>query len=106
MAITPDGPRGPARVVQGGIMAMAKKTGAALVPVGISARPRTLVNSWDKYMLPWIFSKAVLVFGPPFYVPAEADEAEVEGIRLRLQEEINRLEEEAERMLGIAVHSH
>lgn len=106
MAITPDGPRGPAHVVQGGVMAMAKKTGVPLVPVGISARPRTLVNSWDKYMLPWIFCKAVLIFGPPIYVSADADETEVERVRLQLQSEINRLEEEAERLLGFAVNSH
>ena len=37
MAITPDGPRGPSKVVQGGVMLMARKSGAKLVPVGISA---------------------------------------------------------------------
>lgn len=106
MAITPDGPRGPSHVVQGGVMAMARKTGAALIPVGASARPRTLVNSWDRYMLPWIFCKANLIYGPPLYVPADADEAEVERIRLLLEAEISRLEEEAERLLGFAVNSH
>ncbi|MGC5340985.1 DUF374 domain-containing protein, partial [Escherichia coli] len=39
MAMTPDGPRGPSAVLQDGVIFMAQKSGAALVPVGISARP-------------------------------------------------------------------
>src|SRR5476649_1139552 len=42
MAMTPDGPRGPSGVVQGGVMLMARKSGAGLVPVGIAARPRVV----------------------------------------------------------------
>lgn len=105
MAITPDGPRGPSQVVQGGIMAMAKKSGAVLVPCGVSAKPRALAKSWDRYMIPMPFAKCILNFGAPMSVPADATAEEVEEIRLKFQAEITRLEIEAERMLGYAVHS-
>jgi len=105
MAITPDGPRGPNKVVQGGVMAMARKSGAVLVPCGVSARPRLLVKSWDRYMVPLPFSKCVLNFGKPMAVPADATEEQVEEIRLKFQAEISRLEIEAEQMLGYAVNS-
>jgi lysophospholipid acyltransferase (LPLAT)-like uncharacterized protein len=101
MAITPDGPRGPSGVVQGGVMLMALKSGAKLVPVGISARPRICVKSWDRYMFPFPFGRAVIIFGEPETVPRDADEAEVERVRLRLQNEMHRLEKEADRMLGL-----
>jgi lysophospholipid acyltransferase (LPLAT)-like uncharacterized protein len=102
MAITPDGPRGPSGVVQGGVMAMARKSGAALIPVGISARPRILVKSWDRHQVPLPFARGLIIFGAPLYVPADADEAAVEAIRLQLEAEMHRLQDEAERQLGFA----
>lgn len=105
MAITPDGPRGPSKVVQGGVMAMARKAGATLVPCGVSAKPRFIAKSWDRYMIPLPFSRCLLNFGEPLVVPPDATDEQVEEIRLKLESEITRLEIEAERMLGYAVHS-
>lgn len=96
MAITPDGPRGPSGVVQGGVMLMAQKSGAALVPIGISARPRFLAKSWDRYQIPWPFARALMILGDPLYVPENASDEQVEQIRMRLESEIHRLEAEAE----------
>ncbi|MEI8281764.1 MAG: lysophospholipid acyltransferase family protein [Armatimonadota bacterium] len=92
MAITPDGPRGPSGVVQGGVMLMAQKSGAALVPVGLSAKRAVYIKSWDRYMFPLPFSKARMVFGEPLTIPEGATEEQVEEVRLKLESEINRLE--------------
>ncbi len=100
MAITPDGPRGPNKVVQGGIMAMAKKAGVWLVPAGVSARPRCLAKSWDRYMIPLPFAKCVMNFGTPVKVPADATDEQVEEIRQAFEAQITRLEDEAEKMMG------
>lgn len=100
MAITPDGPRGPNKVVQGGVMLMAKKADSWLVPCGVSARPRFLAKSWDRYMIPLPFAKCLMNFGTPVKVPADATDDQIEQIRLTFQTEITRLEEEAERMMG------
>ena len=100
LAMTPDGPRGPSGVVQGGVMLMAQKSGARLIPVGISARPSWRANSWDRYMFALPFAKGVMIFGDPLTVAKDADEAEVERVRLELEQEITRLEGVAERMLG------
>ncbi|MBI1755897.1 MAG: lysophospholipid acyltransferase family protein [Fimbriimonas ginsengisoli] len=102
MAITPDGPRGPSGVVQGGVMLMAQRSGAALIPVGISARPRFLAGSWDRFQVPWPFSRAVMRFGPPFRVPREASPADVEVLRQAFEAEIHRIQAEAEREAGHA----
>jgi lysophospholipid acyltransferase (LPLAT)-like uncharacterized protein len=101
MALTPDGPRGPSGIVQGGIMAMAKKSGCALVPVGISSRPRIILkNAWDRHMIPVPFGKSMMVFGDACYVSKDAAAEEIEALRLKLQTEITRLDLEAERLLG------
>lgn len=97
MAMTPDGPRGPSGVVQGGVMLMAQKSGAALVPVGISAKPRWLAPAWDRYMVPWPFSRGVFLFGEPIYVPEDASEERVEELRLELETKIHEAEAAAER---------
>lgn len=100
MAMTPDGPRGPSGKVQDGVLYFARKSGAALIPVGSCARPRTLVKSWDRYLVPWPFSKGVLLFGQPIFVPEDASDEAVEAIRGQLEQEIDRLESEAQAMLG------
>jgi lysophospholipid acyltransferase (LPLAT)-like uncharacterized protein len=101
MVVSPDGPRGPYHEVQGGVMLMAQKSGAAIVPVGMAATPGTILKSWDKYLLPWPFGKGRILVGAPIYVPQEATEEEVEALRLELQNEMIRLEHEAERQLGM-----
>ncbi len=101
MAMTPDGPRGPSGVVQGGVMKMAEKSGAGLVPVGIAVSPRFVAKkSWDRYIVPIPFGKCLMIFGSPLFVPVDATEEQVEQIRLKLEQEIHRLEQEAERTLG------
>jgi len=102
MAMTPDGPRGPSHVLQNGVMVMALKSGAALIPVGISARPRRLAKSWDQFMVPMPFSRALMIFGDPVFVPKGADEAAVEALRVHLESEMTRLEGVAEERMGFA----
>ncbi len=100
MAMTPDGPRGPSQVVQPGVLMLAQKSGAALIPAGMSAKPRILTKSWDRYMVPWPFSKCIGYAGEPIYVPMDADEETLERIRLQLETEMTRLQTKAETELG------
>lgn len=102
MAFTPDGPRGPSGVVQMGIILMAQKSGATLVPVGVSARRRWLAPSWDRYMIPKPFSEVVMVFGSPHVLASGASPDEVEAFRLGFEREMHELEQEAERKMGHA----
>lgn len=100
MAFTPDGPRGPSGVVQPGILAMAQRSGAAIVPVGVSASRRYLAPSWDRFLVPLPFSRGLMIFGSPMTVPANASSEELESLRRRLEDELHRLEREAEARMG------
>lgn len=75
-ALTVDGPRGPARVVQPGVVQLARLTGAWILPItSSSSRPRYLA-SWDRYLVPGPFSRNVVGYGEPFPIPKEiSDEA-------------------------------
>lgn len=100
LAMTPDGPRGPAGVVQSGIMLIAQRSGARLVPVGVAASPSWIVSrSWDRYVVPKPFARVRIIAGEPITVPIGASPEEVEAIRIRFQEAIARLQCEAERRL-------
>lgn len=99
MTLTPDGPRGPSGVVQPGILTMAQKSGALIVPVGVSARNRWLFRSWDRYMVPKPFTKAVMVFGEPIEVPTGATAEQLESLRLEVERAMAAIEDDAERMV-------
>lgn len=104
MAFTPDGPRGPSGVVQEGILIMAQKSGALIVPVGSSSRWRKLIRSWDRFMVPCPFSRAVIVFGDAISVSSDADKNELELVRQRVANGINRVEAIAEAEMGHGAH--
>lgn len=71
-ALTVDGPTGPPRRVQPGIVELARLTGGWILPItSSSARPRFLA-SWDRYLLPRPFSRNVVAYGEPFPVPRDA----------------------------------
>ena len=102
MAFTPDGPRGPRHEVQPGVILMAQKSGALIVPVASSARRRWLLGTWDRYLLPKPFTRAVMLCGEGIVVPRAATEEEIEAIRIRVGEAISALEREAESRMGHA----
>jgi len=77
LVITPDGPRGPRAKVKSGVIEMARLTGAPIVPVSFSASRRRLLKSWDAFLVPVPFSRAIYIWGEPIYVPRTATSEEV-----------------------------
>ncbi|MCS6777443.1 MAG: lysophospholipid acyltransferase family protein [Chloroherpetonaceae bacterium] len=100
LAFTPDGPRGPTHRVQHGVILMAEKSGAPIIPIGVSADRRWLMKSWDAYMIPKPFARAFCIVGDPIYIPPDLDDAARETMARRVEVAINRLEKEAERLAG------
>jgi hypothetical protein len=73
-AITVDGPRGPRRVLKNGIVDIAKKTGAPILPLtsyGESAW--VLRKAWDQSRIPKPFSKVLIYYGEPTFVPKDIE---------------------------------
>jgi lysophospholipid acyltransferase (LPLAT)-like uncharacterized protein len=100
LAFTPDGPRGPTHKVQLGVILMAEKSGAPIIPVGVSASRRWLIKSWDSYMVPRPFSKAYWVYGDPIYVPNNLDEAARDHFAELVEIALNKVEKQAEELAG------
>jgi len=69
--LTPDGPRGPARIVQPGATWIARATGCPLLPVAFASTPVGRLRTWDRMLLPLPFARGVFVYGEHLYVPRE-----------------------------------
>lgn len=91
LAITPDGPRGPAGTVAPGIVAIAKNLKAPILPLTTSARTAWYANSWDRFLVPAPFTSVVLAFGPPVIVPQSASDQELLAIRGQLKQKLDRI---------------
>jgi len=92
IGMLPDGPRGPAGVAKPGIVALARATGARIVPVGIAAAPTWSFGSWDRALLPRPLARVRCVYGDPLTVPREAGPDVLEAERARLEAELHRLD--------------
>ncbi|TGK89310.1 DUF374 domain-containing protein [Leptospira bourretii] len=102
-AFTPDGPRGPALIVQPGIIAAAQVTQVPIVPFHYEcSRQWILERAWDKHRVPKPFTTFVVSYGEPISVPRELNEEEFEQMRLKVEEAMlnnrNRAILEAERI--------
>ncbi|HEX4823329.1 MAG TPA: lysophospholipid acyltransferase family protein [Candidatus Polarisedimenticolaceae bacterium] len=100
VGMTPDGPKGPRRRVQPGVVAVARFTGLPIIPVTFSATPVRRLRSWDRTMMPKLFSRGLFIYGTPIVVPRDADEAEQERKRLALEAELDRITDAADDAIG------
>lgn len=101
ISITPDGPRGPAQIAQKGAVMLAHITGQPLVPVSFSAAPSHRLSSWDKFMIPYPFSRVMILIGEPIHIPQPSDKTELESYRTSLENRMSALTDAADRHLGI-----
>lgn len=91
LAITPDGPRGPCYRVQEGVIYLAQITGLPIVPFSFHAHSKLQVRSWDRFQIPFPFSRCDMVTGRPIRVPREAMDEAREALRVQLEQELMRI---------------
>src|SRR5580693_3328519 len=96
-AFTIDGPRGPRYVAKPGPVMLARKTGCPVVVfhVGVD-RGKTIEKTWDHFLLPKPFARAVMLYAPPIYVPADASVADLEAKHAEMQKALERVRDIAE----------
>ena len=74
LAITPDGPRGPAGKVQEGVVVLAQLTGLPIIPVSTQLSRKIRLKSWDRFQIPIPFARCEVRFAEPLMVPREVSE--------------------------------
>jgi len=94
-AIIADGSQGPPRVVQAGVILLASRTGAPIIPTAWGLSRYKAFGSWDHTVIPLPFSRIALCYGEPLRVPKRLKAAELEEYRLLLEERLNAVYKEA-----------
>jgi lysophospholipid acyltransferase (LPLAT)-like uncharacterized protein len=82
IGITPDGPRGPAEQVKPGVAQLARLTGVPVIPGAFSGSRLRILNTWDRFRIPYPFSEIVYIIGDPLYYQEGED---LEDFRLRIE---------------------
>jgi lysophospholipid acyltransferase (LPLAT)-like uncharacterized protein len=100
VVITPDGPRGPRMRVNDGIVSVAQLSGRTILPASYGARRRIVLDTWDRFVVPLPFTGGVFVWGTPIAVPRDADAEACERARREIEEQLNALTAEADRLVG------
>jgi lysophospholipid acyltransferase (LPLAT)-like uncharacterized protein len=77
VAITPDGPRGPAETMKDGAPMLGRVSGAPVLFVGLASRPCLRLNSWDKALIPLPFTRGAIVWAGGEPAARGADSADL-----------------------------
>ena len=72
-AITPDGPKGPARIPKPGAVRAAQKTGVPIIPAAGRSRHSWGFTNWDTFYITKPFTRIELKFGKPLYFSINDD---------------------------------
>jgi lysophospholipid acyltransferase (LPLAT)-like uncharacterized protein len=89
VAITPDGPRGPRYQLAPGLILLAQKTGASILPIRVEYESCWRLKSWDQFQIPKPFSKVIVTFEPLVEVSEALDEAGFEIARVQVEKVMN-----------------
>jgi len=88
IALTADGPKGPAMKIKKGMLQMAYLTGLPIVPIACDVKRAKIFNSWDKFKLPLPFTKVNVSYGEPIYIK---EKDMIPELMISIQEQIDSL---------------
>jgi lysophospholipid acyltransferase (LPLAT)-like uncharacterized protein len=99
MALTADVPKR-SRVAGMGIIMLARESGRPIMPFAMATSRYVQLNNWDRTTINLPFGRGVLVGGEPLSVPADADAATMEALRLQLEVTLNEATQRAYDAVG------
>jgi hypothetical protein len=93
--INPDGPDGPSHQPKQGLLFIARKAGALIVPAAAFTATGFRIPRWDRYVVPFPFSRITVVLGEPQEVSPETDLQRAQGV---LRDRLNEMERAAQEL--------
>ncbi len=96
VAMIADGSRGPCEKMQMGALMVSKLSGAAALPFTVAFSKYWKIKSWDRFLFPKPFSKVVVIYGDPVFVPPDCSPEVLEEKRIELEENLTRITNEAD----------
>ncbi len=89
--VAPDGPHGPIYEAKPGVIYMARKAGAVVLPIGFGFSRRITGPNWDDFALPLPFSRVAMTIGEPIAPEADASEEGLARQGKAMEAELDRL---------------
>ena len=89
-SITPDGPKGPRFVFKPGAILLSQMSQRPMMPLAYYASRASLI-AWDKFVIPWPFSRIVIAVGQPRQVPRTLQPAALEALQKEMAAELKSL---------------
>ncbi len=68
VAVTPDGPRGPAKSFAAGALVVAHRSGAPVICASASVSRAWRLGSWDRFLIPKPFARVRVAYADPLLV--------------------------------------
>lgn len=103
VAFTIDGPRGPRFVAKPGPAMLARRSRDPIIAFHVAyERAKTFESTWDRFQLPMPFSRVIIAIAPPIDVPADAERGTVEEKQAKMQRELDRTREFADRWFALS----
>lgn len=99
ISYTIDGPKGPIYKVKPGIIRLAQMAKAPIIPLQASTSHKATFSSWDKYEVPGLFSKSVVIYGEPIFIPQEITDEELKTYQELIEQKLHELKEETAQIL-------
>lgn len=96
IAITPDGPRGPRRVMAQGPVYLASTLGMPIVALGFGYNQPWRMKSWDRFATPRPFSRARAWVSEEVWIPPALGRDGIEFHRKRVQQTLDAVTQRAE----------
>lgn len=100
IVVIPDGPRGPRRTVELGLIYLASRSGLPLVVFGVGYDNPWRLPTWDRFAIPKPFSSAVIVTADPIPVPPHVRKEEMETYRQKVEAAFELVTRRAEQLAG------
>jgi hypothetical protein len=102
VAFTIDGPRGPKYVAKVGPVLLSRSTGLPMAGFYVALSDAWVLKTWDAFMIPKPFSKALVRVSAKMRVPSQASESEIRGWHASLQDALERVTKFAEENVACA----
>jgi len=96
VAFTIDGPRGPKYVAKPGPVGLSKVTSIPMAAFYVALSNSWVLKTWDAFMIPKPFSRALVRVSRKTVVPADADDPQIAEYHAELQAALERVTQFAE----------
>jgi lysophospholipid acyltransferase (LPLAT)-like uncharacterized protein len=96
LVMTPDGPKGPRRVLSSGCIQLASLLQIPIVPAGVGFDRPYRSSSWDRFAIPRPGSRGRFVLGPRISIPRKLSELQLSQWRMHVESMLHQVSDEAE----------